>query len=498
MNNSLGFLIAELIDTLSSSTSYEESWGDLTMRGTYSSSIFKHFNVIDQWLSDYGGSGLSKYFFDGDSTEIEDFDAYLEKADSFSEWKLTINKQGLLERKIYSEYYVNFFLTAASCKQWIDGVDTLETKNPLNAYSPLQVLLGEGGYNFGSAALLFTSYDSADLKAPTQGSKELPTFDKIQQYVHFISEKPISFDLNTYDLFISDYSSELAKSLTTQIAKNFAVCAINEYYSASKIVINGIRRINISLFSEPEKSDYDFIIKLRELISWLYVDRVETRLKLFNERLTLEATPSDTLIYALKKNITSALSQAKQRYNFVILDRKDAYLKELKDLLKDLRSQSDLYSIKARTLLGNFLRDTLATLVMIGFTIFTKFSDNIGLDKVKLLDYVFSGLAVFLMISMFFQLCVDVSDLWITSKELNYWKKASKELISDSEFEQHYTETLQPRKRSAYIIYGFISILYIGLAILCFNYPNTLNKMIKIAQPKNLRHTNLTESKTIK
>ena len=41
--------------------------------------------------------------------------------------------------------------------------------------------------------------------------------------------------------------------------------------------------------------------------------------------------------------------QAKERYSFVMLERRDAYAKELAILLKDLKQQSELYSAKLRT-----------------------------------------------------------------------------------------------------------------------------------------------------
>lgn len=58
-----------------------------------------------------------------------------------------------------------------------------------------------------------------------------------------------------------------------------------------------------------------------------------------------------------------------------MLERRDAYAKELTNLLKDLKAQSDLYSSKVRSLLGNLTRDVLAGILLIGFTMFTKFTE---------------------------------------------------------------------------------------------------------------------------
>ena len=104
-------------------------------------------------------------------------------------------------------------------------------------------------------------------------------------------------------------------------------------------------------------------------------------------RLTLEIDESKSLIHELNLHLEKAFEEAIQRYNFAILERREKYISELKELLKDIKNQSDLYSQKIRNLLNNLLRDILAAILLIGFTIFTKFSDNLILDKVSLLNY---------------------------------------------------------------------------------------------------------------
>jgi hypothetical protein len=227
-------------------------------------------------------------------------------------------------------------------------------------------------------------------------------------------------------------------------------------------------------------------MKLTEAVSWIYEDKPITRRKLFNDRLTLDIDEDKTLIENLYLHAENSLTQARERYIFVITERKDAYIKELKDLLKDLRSQSDLYSQKIRALLNNFLRDLLASIILIGFTIFTKFSDNLNLDKEKLLVYVFSGLGIYYIVSIILQVTIDCIDINITSKELKYWKNASKELLPEREFERHYNSSLKSRRRSIYWLYPIISILYVAISFACFVYPHIF-KTLNI-QPPTKKH----------
>jgi hypothetical protein len=146
--------------------------------------------------------------------------------------------------------------------------------------------------------------------------------------------------------------------------------------------------------------------------------------------------------------------------------------------LKDLRSQSDLYSQKIRTLLNNFLRDLLAGIILVGFTIFTKFTDNIGLEKHQLLMYVFNGLGIYYFISILMQAATDFTDIAITNKELRYWKNAAKELIPEREFDQYFTQSLRSRRISWRVLYPLLAALYVLIGIACFKYPAFFEKLL--------------------
>jgi hypothetical protein len=307
---------------------------------------------------------------------------------------------------------------------------------------------------------------------------KLPEIEKIKESVHFITDFNIDFNPNTYIITEGDYSSSISKCLLKQSSVVLASCIVDEFYSADRIVLDGLKRVTLKLNEDGLIYDFSFNQKMINLVFWMYEDRVKTRKKLFNERLTLELNEKDSLLKSLQSFHDGCFQQAKERFNFVILDRKDAYIKELKELLKDLRGQSDLYSLKIRTLLSNCLRDALAAIVLIGFTIFTKFTDNIGLDKHKLLPYVFYGLAIYYLISIILQSIIDWVDIGITNKELRYWKNASKELIPEREFNQHFTQSLKGRRISLVILYPIIAITYLGMAYACYRYPQFFEQLM--------------------
>jgi len=458
------------------STSYQEDWSSINLIGDYDHSIFELYREAYELLSQIDGGHLIRFWFDSDEVIVSEIDDYEQSPNSFFKSKLFFNKQGYTIRNQQTGQYQNFFLTSDSCENWLRGLNAIDGRNPINLSTSLSVFVVDLENSIGSETFQILPLVANDISPNNHGY--LPSFATIQENIHFISDIPISFNLNHYALIAGDYQNRLGKALLELSEVALSVAVVDEFYNSNKIILNGLKRLVLKIGEESD-TNFDYLQNLVCVVKWLYEDRINTRKKLFNERLTLEVDESTTLLKALREQLTPAFEQAKERYNFVILDRKDAYAKELKDLLKDLRAQSDLYSYKIRTLLNNFLRDVLAALVLVGFTIFTKFTDNIGLDKNKLLTYVFDGLALYFLISIAFQSIVDITDMNITTKELTYWKKAAKELISEREFNLHYQNSLRSRKLSIIVLYPLIGLLYIVIAMLCFKYPFFFEHIIK-------------------
>ena len=120
--------------------------------------------------------------------------------------------------------------------------------------------------------------------------------------------------------------------------------------------------------------------------------------------------------------IEEATNQAQERYNFITYDRKDLYQKELKDLLKDLKTLSELYSNKLRSLLSNLLRDVLAAFILVGITLFSKTNEISQLFENKLIRYIFVAFGFYFILSAVFQIVTDIFDVVRSNKEFDYWK----------------------------------------------------------------------------
>lgn len=140
-----------------------------------------------------------------------------------------------------------------------------------------------------------------------------------------------------------------------------------------------------------------------------------------------------------------------------------------------------------RSLLGGFLRDALAGFLTVAITVFARVRDLEKLDSSNVLNYVFYAYAVYLLISCISQIIIDWRDLYLSEKEIDYWKMVSRDYMNDSDFEDHKRGTIRNRKKSAIIQYAIIGVLYLGLAYFCFNAPNLWEKLTKPEAEKELR-----------
>lgn len=460
--------------------SVEESWGFFTIKGEYDEGVFEHLEAVVELLIAESCWNVCTLMLDSEKIEDKDDLELFMGTQSFKTFSVTLKKEALVEQRS-GPSATTFFWTEANCLNWLNKLNPLSQENPLNKFAPINIIIKGLSLSFGGQYLYFVPPDIQYASKIHNNPFVLPTLDKVKESVHFVTSDNIGFNPNAYIITEGDYSSALAALLLKQSSFVMSVCLVNEFYSAEQVVLDGLKRTTLKLADRAVVCSYLFNQQLASIVSWMYEDRVTTRKKLFNERLTLELNPANTLLSSLEEFGLAAFEQAKERFNFVILDRKDAYLKELKDLLKDLRGQSDLYSTKIRTLLNNFLRDVLAAIVLIGFTIFTKFTDNLALNKHDLLDKVFTGLGIYYLVSIAFQAIIDWADIGVTNKELKYWKKVTKELIPDREFEKHLKDSLQGRRCSLKILYPLIAILYIAIAIACFCYASYFSTLIDTA-----------------
>lgn len=453
----------------------QDIWSSLSIEGDYGQQIIPLF--IDVFSLCKKANVVHSLAFELESISIDGEELqHYSSSNIFQSWRVKITKEIWVKSET-GGYFVNFFMASNNCVQWLDGQDILEASHPINKTSPLKIIIVDLPKSFGGEWLQFISVSDKQAE-PYKNNIQLPQFDVIKKNVRISPSLNIAFNPNSFVLEQGDFNSELAQVVIKKAIKVLAACLSSEIHSLNKVYLDGFKKIEIALVNGSDTFSRQQYTRLVQAVKWIYENSIGTRKKLFCERISLEVNLEFSLMYNLALLLELSLTQAQERFEFVILERKDAYLKELKDLLKDLRTQSDLYSAKIRTLLSNFLRDALAGIALIGFTVFTKFTDNISLNKSNLLKYVFYGLAIYYLGSIILQMFVDIADIVVTIQELKYWKKAAKELIPEKEFKKHYQESLSLRTYSLYILYPVIMLLYIGIAFACYKYPVVFENLL--------------------
>jgi hypothetical protein len=460
------------IDNISNKSQFAENWVNIYFSGVYNSQNKSYFEDVNYELTRLDIQSSIHFFIERTEKSYQDFIDELQDSDN---WKLTINKNVLQNKKDAH----NFFYSEQKLVDWIKQTNPFRDDYPLHN-KKITIVVNGLQDNFGSNNFVVCNSDY-EFSESTNVIWDNYNETLIMDNIHIISNsnfiiKPLTHFLtfgkitNTSKYFYRNSILVLLASLS------------NEIYENGDIILRGYRRIRMKLgfdyMGKEISSEYQ--TQLSDAVKWVYqsTERCDLRLKLLLERITLDIDYSLPYIQGLGSVIKEATNQAKERYSFIIYDRKDLYQKELKDLLKDLRTLSELYSNKLRSLLSNLLRDVLAAFILIGITLFSRATEIAKLFENKLIEYVFIVFGVYFTISAFLQLITDIFDIFRSNKEFAYWKNISREYMSKKDFDMHRSKTLTIRAIGTIIIYSIVILCYIAIALICFKFPCIWNKIM--------------------
>jgi hypothetical protein len=452
-----------------------ESWINLTFVGLYNS-IYKDIFISINLELDRLKIGSSLNLFIND-TYIENISDFIEDIQPSERWKVSINKSVLQNNHDANDIYYNFFFNQKELINWIKSSDPFAEDHPFNKRKYL-IIVFELKSSFGGPNFIVSNNTSIIEEVDWDQYDE----SLINDTVHIISNSIFLIKPHCHYISFGE-ENQISRYFYRNSILVLLASLCNEIYSTGEIILKGYRRISLSIgidYCGTEiSSTYQNL--LVNAVKWIYQknERCDLRLKLFLERVTLDIDYKIPYIQGLYLIIENATIQAKERYSFIIYDRKDLFQKELKDLLKDIKSLTDSFSTKVRGLLGNFLRDVLAAFVLIGITLFSKVSDIKSLFANGLIKYVFLAFGVYYIFSSIIQLAVDSFDIIRSCKEFSYWKLITREYMSKEEFLNHRRKTLNPRLVGSCILYFIIFILYIGVGIICINLPHIWPQLIK-------------------
>lgn len=455
-----------LFDILSELTSKSietsESWNNLTLKGILNDTNDKElFIKLDTVVKSSHINKIINYQIDDEP--LEDIDELYENLFLDSKWKININK--IVNLDITSN---NFFYDKLEFIKWAESLNPFNKENPINKYNNLHIVVNDLrepiiGFNFKITNYSHnTSYEIPQVN--------LPDFEEIQKYVHILSKEKFEINPKSYLVLIAQYN-KYSSPFFKMALKSLSASISSEIIDSNEIILRGVRKLNLEIIEDNHISfNTSFVEELRNTVEWIYEEKIDLRLKLFLERVTLDINYNNKYVNELVLINKTSLEQAKERYSFALFERKDQHQKELRELLKDLKTISDLYSTKTRTVLSNLLRDVLAGFFLIAISMFSKLESIEKIIDKPIVDYIFKSFAIYFILSILYQVLMDWFDICKTESEFNYWKNTSREYLSEDEFNKHKANTLEKRKKGTIIFYLSLLLTYLLIAYLTWNF----------------------------
>ena len=422
------------------------------------SAMLAGINEVNDALITLNSQHCFSIFIDKEKTKLEDLTDYVGTEAS---WRIHINKQRLVSK---DNCICLFFYDLESFRHWADSINPFSNDNLFNSNKCCIQVNKLGCSIVGENFIISEVLDSV----PVGGNDVLD--NKILTHLR---NYDISKVIKPSKHIIVAADANCISELFYERAIHVMLSALCDEMYTDKVILNGVRRMDLNLKGGRHTISGDIVgvhNLLRDVLDWVYLtdERQELRHKLLIDRLTLDISLSEDYYSGALKVIRYAYEQAKERYSYAIYDRANQYQKELKEVLKDLKTIGEAYSSKLRNIINHFSRDFLAALLTIGITLFSRYNDLNNLSSLGVLEYVFTAFAIYLIISIVIQVSSDVSDLKATEREFDYWKKVTREYMSNNDFDTHKENTIGKRKTKFWCHYAIVLILYLGLALFAF------------------------------
>lgn len=470
-------IISKLESIAIVSTNKYESWSNLTLGGAFDDRYSKsYFSQLYESFNENGISSAMTLRIDDEPYSIEEFIDTLSNGDS---WNIHINKNVWLNKADSNGIIHTFFLLKQDFFKWAKDTDPFKSDNPFNE-NRIHIYVLDLDNAFGGPN--FFVNDSDDISIWTSGvnisSELIESTIRIRCHEEFIISP--QKHLVTFGE-VTDYSKFFYRN-----SIHVLLCSLcDEVLSDKEIIIRGPRKLRIQIAGTNFLNDelYDYQRTLISIVQWVFEnsDNCSVKKNLFTDRVSLDLENSSNLYDGLNGRIDDIESQIKEQYRFILMDRKAEYQSELKALLNDIKSITDTFSDKVRSILSNLLRDVLAALVLVGISLFSQIDDIQKLYDNNLINYVFNAFGLYFIVSIILQVIFDGIDMNKSIKDLEYWKNITHNYISKKQFEIYKQETLGKQFKYMITYYIIISLFYVVISISCFNYSVIWNKLLILA-----------------
>ncbi|MDH2568701.1 hypothetical protein QDT73_15215 [Acinetobacter baumannii] len=395
-------------------------------------------------------------------------------------WRLILAKHNLAELiKARDEEKTILFYDRNSIIEWLSLIDPCSPDEEFEKETTIRVR-GETA-RFGSPLLWVLPIGE---NTPNNQTENLPDDETVQGLIHVMAlNKTVRISPRTFALTWGNLEHDLAKPFIKLGVLALSSCIVQELKCDDtnyKVTLRGLKRLELSLFKDSDTYDSILLKKLIRAVVWIYEERSETRLKLVMDRLSMDIEPTISLVNGMNLFLDEALQQAKDSYAFVILERKDAYHKEMRDLLKDMKSQADMYAAKVRDLVSSLTRDILGILIFVALSFISKFDQN---NLTKLINSIelstfLKFLSGYLILSGTLQIVSHLRDANLSYEESQQWLGILQNYTSKNDNQEKFIDPITKRRKTLFIAMFLCGLIYIGLAIAIWNLPTIIHYLI--------------------
>lgn len=365
------------------------------------------------------------------------------------------------------------FLSVAGFQKWVEKLDPFTKPGGYSPdfSGPTTIRVRGLVHGFGGPSLWVLPLEG---KVPTIVESQLPEDAAVHELVHINADELIRIRPQAWALNWGDLASTHAAAMCRLSAMVLSTCLVQEIrreQQQTQVTLRGTKRLSLPLVASNDAKLHELLPCLIETVEWVYCERPETRLKLIMDRLSIDIDAHGSLLAGMRAFLCAALQQARDSYTFVILDRKDAYHKEMRELMKDMKSQADLYAAKVRELVTSLTRDILGILVLVGFSFIGKF-DPTNLNGL-LISHEFSllskVLAGYLVLSCALVLLTTERDAAMAYTEIKKWLEVLQNYTSRADYEERFISPVNTRRRFLWGTMVAVGCIYVLLALLVWN-----------------------------
>lgn len=400
------------------------------------------------------------------------------------EWSMILSKDSIVAKLITGIEFANtqdniLYFSEAAALEWVNTIDpfsaTLSNMSPSFDRKTI-IWMYNSNVSFGGNIISVLPVGTKTLAVNNIGGGNLPKRDEINNIVRVNSNEMLVIRPETFIISWGDNTSLLAKSFMLLAVKSLISCICYELKKSQgrySVTFKGTKSFIGYLDDDCNFPLEQLQKQLIKTILWIYSERSETRQQLVMDRLSLDMLQNKNFFEEILKNLEVSLQQSQDSYAFVILDRKDAYHKEMRELLKDMRSQADMYASKVRDIVGNVTRDILGVFAFVGYSFLGKF-DKANLDellKSHELSLLVKFLAGYLTLSFILQLTVHWRDASLTTIESRKWLRVLQRYTSREENQESFLEPITKRRHTLYWALLVMASIYTVLAVATWKLP---------------------------